>query len=201
MYVNARDCYFNKGRCIYERCECEGLQTGLHCQINCTTEEMTNLNELRRNKRIEKDIEEAQAQEIIAAKLEESELKTNGVKENERERVVGGSSNRKRTKGKMKGKMKPGAVRKKKNDSDSDSSITNTNADKNGEKINIDRQRIRKIEKLEADKDRESIDNHQNDARVERVIIDDKKDIDDRQQNMREVETAKQILLNAHIDT
>jgi hypothetical protein len=178
---------------MQEVCECEGSQTGLHCQINCTTEEMKNLVELRRNIRFEEVLRETKAQEIPAVELSESKVEADGVKQNESGEIneieiVDDSSNIKRPKGKLKRKPKPGAKRKPK-PGDKRDSIPDTSADKtsDSEKILQSQERHKKIEEIEVNNDRKNNDNHKNKVRIEREIIDENSGIDDRRQTVSQV--------------
>jgi hypothetical protein len=200
MYKNARDCYFNRGTCIQEVCECEGSQTGLHCQINCTTEEMTNLIELRRNIRVEEDLKKTKAEEILAVGLGEFKVEADGVKQNGFGEIneidkVDDSSNIKRPKGKIKRKLKPGAKRKPK-PGDKRDSISDTSADKtsDSEKILQSQERHKKIQEIKVGNDRENNGNHGNNVRIEREIIDENSGIDDRRQTVSQVKMPWNLL-------
>jgi hypothetical protein len=226
MHENNRDCYSNKGTCNHEVCECKESQTGLHCQIKCTTEEMKNLNELRKKKniQIEEDIRKAEAPEIVAVEaveLRDPKVKADGVKQNElkeikeetkeetkgeikgeikEEEIVGDSSDRKKPKGKIKRKLKPGAQRKKRNldnsnsrddsiDGDKGNSILDTSADKNrdAEKSLQAQERHKHTEEVEVKKEKENNDNHRNNIKIERKIVDENSGIDDRKQTASKV--------------
>jgi hypothetical protein len=214
MYENTRDCFSNRGTCNHEVCECKESQTGSHCQIKCTTEEMKNLNELRRkrNIQIEEDFRKSQAPEIIAGEPVElrdpkvEEVKQNELKETKEEESVSDSSDRKKPKGKIKRKLKPGAQRKKRNldssntrgdsiDGDKGNSILDTSADKSSdaEESLQGQERHKQTEEFEVKKFKVNNDNHRNDIRIERDIIDENSGIDDRKQTVSKVKKAMEI--------
>ena len=142
VFASFRDCYFGNGTCMHETCHCYDAQTGPQCQIRCSPEDSKALSALRKERdeeaadqqRILLELLQAEAESrddssarvenasILSARRKNQEDKGNrsegqveghqGQSTSKGPTEGGNGGERRKIKGKLKMKPKPGAVRK-----------------------------------------------------------------------------------------